>query len=272
MFWLGSLCLSAGCSGPNHQNATDGADPSGVRAGRGPHPPIPVRSEPALPTSRIAIVGASVSAGLGGTPFGDLFAAAAPRSKVEAYANVWLFRDPVGDTHAQIDRAIGFHAESIFAIDLLFWDVYGSTDDRWRERSLAAALGELERARQTGAWIVVGDVPRITTAAEMLIPKDHVPDVKTIAHFNHEIAQWSHRDRVVLVPFASWAEPLANGDDIEIAPGERVPAKSLVGPDGLHANELGAWAILDRLDHFVEAKLPGTPPGALVFVRPKPVD
>ena len=43
---------------------------------------------------------------------------------------------------------------------------------------------------------------------------------------------------------------------------------ALVAPDGLHANALGVWFLLDKLDHYLEAKLPGTPEDALVFVRP----
>lgn len=44
---------------------------------------------------------------------------------------------------------------------------------------------------------------------------------------------------------------------VEIAPGEKVPARTLV-------------ALLDRLDHLIETKLPGTPKDALVFRRPAP--
>ena len=81
--------------------------------------PAPPSSGPAIPLDRIAIVGASVSAGFGGAPFGDAFAAAAPRSAIESEANVMLFRDPVGDTKKQVDRAIAFRPSTIIALDLL---------------------------------------------------------------------------------------------------------------------------------------------------------
>lgn len=224
---------------------------------------------PALPTDRISIVGASVSAGFGGAPFGDAFQAAAKRSKIESAANLFLFRDPIGDSRLQIDQAIAFDAQTIIALDFLFWDIYGSTDHGWRERALASGLAELERARQRGAWIVVGDVPHIVTASELMLPRRNVPDAATLARFNAKIAAWADgRERVLLVPFASWAEPLAAGGEIELANGEKVPARSLIALDGLHANALGVWAILDRLDHYIELKLPGTPRDALVFVRP----
>lgn len=233
------------------------------------HTPVLTPSQqPSLPLDRIAVVGASVSAGFGGMSFGQLVTAAAKRSKVEAYANLFLFRDPIGDTRSQIDQAIGFRATTIIGLDLLFWDVYRSTDPAWRDRAVTAALGELERARVAGAWIVVGDVPRITTANEAFIAKESVPDVATIARYNDQIAAWARRERVLLIPFASWAEPLAAGGVIELRSGEKIAASALVGPDGLHANALGAWALLDRLDAFIERALPGTAPDALVFERP----
>ncbi len=156
----------------------------------------------------------------------------------------------------------------MIALDLLFWDVYRSTDPAWRDHAIAAALGELERARVAGAWIVLGDVPHITTASEMFIARESVPDAATLARYNQQIIAWSKRERVLMVPFASWAEPLAAGGEIVLRSGERVPASTLVGPDGLHANPLGAWALLDRLDQLIETQLPGTPASALVFERP----
>ncbi|MBA3457756.1 MAG: hypothetical protein H0T42_32035, partial [Deltaproteobacteria bacterium] len=48
------------------------------------------------------------------------------------------------------------------------------------------------------------------------------------------------------------------------------PAQTLVALDGLHANELGVWLLLHRLDQLIEVKLPGTPRDALVFRRPTP--
>ena len=225
------------------------------------------RQLPSLPLDRVAVLGASVSAGFGGAPFGDLIAAAGP-STVESFANLFLFRDPIGETRSQVDQAIAFRATTVIALDLLFWDVYQSTDPAWRDRAITAALDELERARAAGAWILVGDVPHITTASEMFIARESVPDAATLARYNAQISAWSKRERVLLIPFASWAEPLAAGGEIELSSGERVPASSLVGPDGLHTNPLGTWAILDRLDHFIERALPGTPADALIFKRP----
>jgi hypothetical protein len=252
------VLVVAACHAPADQPAP--AQPAPAVAGSA--------AAPALPLERIAIVGASVSAGFGGTPFGDAFAAAAPRSAVESEADVMLFRDPIANTQAQLAKARAFHATTIFAVDLLFWDIYGDRDPRWRGRALALALDELDRARAGGAWIVVGDVPLITTAADWMLPHEQVPEPADLAGFNDRIATWAARDRVILVPISAWTEPLRAGGRVELAPGETVEARTLLALDGLHANPLGTWYVLDRLDHFLENKLPGTPKDALVFARP----
>ena len=108
------------------------------------------------------------------------------------------------------------HASAIVALDFLFWNIYGSTDPGWRERALEAGLGELERARQAGAWVIIGDVPHVVTAAEWMLPRSQVPDTAALAALNAKIVAWAgDRERVLFVPFAAWAEPLAAGGEIE---------------------------------------------------------
>ena len=234
---------------------------------------IKPQNEPgaALPIARVAIVGASVSAGFGGTPWGDAFQAAVkpcPKpgtescTAVESWANALLFRDPVGETRAQLGKAIAFHATTVVAIDLLFWHVYNV-------RNVDAGLAELDNVLATGAWVIVGDVPLITTASELLLPKEAIPSQAELDAANAKITAWANKDHVLLVPLSAWTEPLRAGADVEIAPGEKVPAISLMALDGLHANALGTWYVLNRLDHFIEQKLPGTPKDALQFVRPQ---
>ena len=226
-----------------------------------PEPKAPVERGPALPLKRIAIVGASVSAGFGGTPFGDAFTAAAKGATVQSWANVMLFKDPVGETRLQLRKALELEATTVVALDLLFWHVYNVG-------SLDAGLAELDKVHASGAWILLGDVPRITTASELLLPKEAIPAQDVLDAANAKIAAWAAKDRVLMVPLVEWTEPLRAGADVEIAPGEKVPAASLMAIDGLHANPLGTWYLLDRLDRFIEDKLPGTPKDALVFVRP----
>jgi hypothetical protein len=224
---------------------------------------------PALPLARIAIVGASVSSGFGGAPFGEAFAAAAPRSKVDSAASTMLFRNPLGDIKRQLTQATEQDATTVVGVDLLFWCAYGWRDQPSRMHAIEVALGELERVRATGAWIILGDVPLITTASELMLPKESIPDPTSLGVVNEVIRAWSSRERVLLIPLVEWTDPLRTDADVEIAPGEKVPARSLMALDGLHTNALGTWYLLDRLDHFIETRVPGTAKDALVFVRPR---
>jgi hypothetical protein len=201
-----------------------------------------------------------VSAGFGGTPFGDAFTNAAPRSKVMTAANVMLFREPIKDTRRQIEEALAFKPTVVIGLDILFWDVYGGT------RELEPALKELERI---DSWLVIGDVPLITTANEMMLPKEAIPSQAELDAANARIRTWATRDRVLLVPLAEWTAPLRNGEEVTLTTGEKMPASDLMAIDGLHANALGTYYVLDKLDHYIEAKLPGTPRNAIAFKRPE---
>jgi hypothetical protein len=213
-------------------------------------------------------VGASVSAGFGGTPFDEAFKAAAPSSAVQSSASVMHFKDPMGDTARQINEAAAFKPSVVIALDLMFWDVYGGSDPGWHRKALAGSIDRLEDLRAAGVWIVVGDVPLITTASELMLPKDAIPSNAALDEANRSIASFAKRDHVVLVPLADWTSPLRTGAKVKLPTGETVEAAELMAVDGLHANPLGTWYVLDKLDHFLEAKIPGTTPDALSFKRP----
>src|SRR3990167_6538561 len=97
--WLGLVSLSPGCRAKPSQSQAAGGSGDISPGGR---------PGPALPLERISIVGASVSAGFGGVPFGDAFTLAAKGAKVDASASTLLFRDPIGDTHRQLAQATAF--------------------------------------------------------------------------------------------------------------------------------------------------------------------
>jgi hypothetical protein len=179
-----------------------------------------------------------------------------------------LFKDPMGDTARQIQEASAFKPSIVIALDLMFWDVYGGSAPGWHRKALAGSIDRLEDLRAGGVWIVVGDVPLITTASELMLPKDAIPSKADLDAANKEIATWAKKDHVVLVPLAEWTSPLRTGANVKLPTGEMVEAAELMALDGLHANPLGTWYVLDKLDHFLEATIPGTSKDALVFKRP----
>ena len=203
--------------------------------------------------ARIAVVGASVSAGFGGVPLDAALRAAIKDATVTTTASVAMFRDAVASGAAQIDAALATKPDLIVAIDFLFWHVYNGYDRADKVRRLERGLADLDRARRAGAHVIVGDVPRIVTASELLIARESVPDVETMAEVNDRIRGWARsRADVLVVPFQSWAEPLAAGADVEVTPGEVRPARELMALDGLHPNPLGVWYVMQRIDRLVE--------------------
>ena len=223
-------------------------------------------------TAHIAIVGASMSAGFGGPSIAAVTRKAAPNAIVDDEASSMMFRKPVAYGRAQVDAAIATHPDLVFAVDFLFWDAYEGSDVATRLHNVEQGLADLDRLRAAGALVVVGDVPRIVTASTMLIPSDAIPPQAELDQINARIRQWAaptKTDKVhaLVVPFASWCEPLAAGADIELAPGEHRPAKDLMSFDGLHPNALGVWYVMTKIDHALEQER-DMAAASLVFARP----
>lgn len=216
---------------------------------------------------RIFIMGASVSAGMGGLTFLDAFKAAAPRGEVASAASVMLFRDPKAATLKQAAQAADFKPTMVIALDLLFWDAYGFAPQAARRRAVADALAVLDRLHDAGAVVVVGDIPRIVTASPMMLAPEAVPPANQLAELNADIAAWAGPGKLV-APFAAWATPLAKNAEVTMPDGARVMASTLMAADGLHANPRGTYYVLSLLDHWLEAR--GVAVDDLVFVAPAP--
>jgi lysophospholipase L1-like esterase len=232
--------------------------------------PESIDARPAREFHRIAVVGASVSAGFGGAPLADVLTAAIPGATITGAASVFMFRDAVANGATQIDDALRARPDLVVAIDFLFWHDYNGVDREDRLARQERGLADLDRARAAGAAVIVGDVPRILTAAELLIPTSAIPPADDLAALNARLREWARtRPDVLIVPFAELAGPLAAGADVEVAPGETLPARALMSPDGLHPNALGVWYVMSTIDRLVEAAY-GVPPAAWTFARPPP--
>lgn len=218
--------------------------------------------------ARIAVVGASVSAGFGGILLADAMRVAAPATVVIGAADVMMFRDAVGNGGAQIDEVLAAKPELVIGIDFLFWHAYNAFDRADRLARVERGLADLDRARAAGALVIVGDVPRIVTANELFIAKESIPPVEELAEVNAGLRAWAAaRADVLVVPFATLAEPLAAGVEVEVAAGERLPARALMSPDGLHPNALGVWYVMTKIDALVEDAF-HLAPDAWRFPRP----
>lgn len=242
--------------------------PAPIASTASPQPRLATASPLVFP--RITVIGASLSAGFRGPALARVVRRAAGGASVSDHASSFLFRDPVANGHAEVEAALVERPSLVFAIDFLFWHAYQASSRARRLAQIERGLADLAALDDAGATLVVGDVPRITTASEALIPASAVPSSDDVAAVNTRIRAWAaERQRVLVVPFAAWTEPLTTAASIELTPGERVAPKVLMTADGLHPNALGVWFLMTKVDHEMEARL-ATPIDALVFRRPPP--
>lgn len=218
-----------------------------------------------LSFERVAVVGASLSAGFGGLALSSAFEEAiAGEHEVFPIASTFFFRSPNANGKAHIDQAIAAKASVIVAVDLLFWYVYQNTSLEGRQDNLETGLRNLERIKVP---LILGDIPDMRTGEPWMLPPAAIPPPEQLLLLNTRVHQWARqRQHVHLVPLAQWSAALASDGDIEVDVGKPpVPAKSLVNVDGLHPNPKGVRYILLRLDSNLQIAFPETSPDALVF-------
>jgi hypothetical protein len=219
---------------------------------------------------RIAVVGASVSAGFGGMSVADAMKGAAPDATVIDAARLDMFQDAPAVGRAEVDKAHDADPDLVIALDFLFWYEYATASPEQRRLRFEAGLAELDKLRAGGVALIVGDVPSYLQASELILPRSMIPSAAELAAFNVRLRAWAADAgrKVVIIPFAKMCEPLLTDGEIEVAPGERVRARELMSIDGLHPNIDGMWYVLTQIDRQVETEL-GVARDAWKFERPK---
>jgi hypothetical protein len=202
-------------------------------------PPPGPAPEPDVSFERVAVIGASVSAGMGGGPIHQIVDARLEgEHRVVGLADVWTFQAPVAKLREQVDAAVAFEPTAVLGIDALFWCAYGGGG---RESRLRRCLEILEAIE---APLFVGDLPDMRNAAGWMLPPAAIPGAAELASLNQIIAVWAEvRANVRIVGLAAWNRPLLEGDP-ELA--------GLMSPDGLHPNRRGVAYILRRLAREVD--------------------
>ena len=197
--------------------------------------PIPARSE-AASTERIAVVGASLSAGACAHSLASKLRDVRPAGTVVLDASDMLFLfDPEERGREAVDEALAFSPDWVLALDFLFWFAY-------RRHDVSAGLRELGRL---DTRIVVGDIPAMDQAPSWI-------GLDLSAHelhaFNDLIARWAaSRPNVILVPLSAWSREARAGLPPRRPGGIGVRPDQLFFIDRIHPSDEGADLILDRV-------------------------
>lgn len=235
----------------------------------------PSVSAPEAREPKVAIIGASVSAGFKDGPMfgGEAGNDTVPLQKVlgprfeamggtvSSRADVMMFTDPTVIGERQVKSALRGKPDLLVAVDFLFWYSHGplpraEDEAKYRKARLDEGLGMLARF---DCPILVGDLPDMRGAAARMLHPSWIPEPKLLAELNEQVQAWAkQRTNVRVFPLTAEVKalketgvtlPLRDGP-LKTGPGE------LLQGDRLHTTRLGmAWLGM-RLDQELRSLLP----------------
>ena len=205
-----------------------------------PAPASPAAAAPAAAAKplRIAVIGASASAGFGcvmreqrgdgdyalGFRLIDMIRLACPELEIVStdMSSGFFFLAPVKNGATAATRAADFRPDCVIALDFLFWYCYGDdspnggrlTDEAERLEKLERGLKELERF---DVPVLVGDLPDMSPAVGKMLSTAQMPEKATLAKANARFREWAKgRDNVRVVPLAEMQRQLMDERSLEI--------------------------------------------------------
>jgi hypothetical protein len=209
-------------------------------------------ARPAL--ARVAVIGASVSAGRGlKTDLARTLEATLARQGVafSSHAQRYFFTAPYPNGEKQVEEALSDDPTLVVAVDFLFWFGYGtigadgapmkSEDDRLK--LLDSGLSLLQ---QFGCPIVLGDFADMSPAVGRMMLATQMPKPETLARLNARVRDWAAaRKSVLLVPLAKFVGDMREQKPVTIGKREFPPAATSrwLQRDRLHTTDEGLVAV-----------------------------
>lgn len=254
-------------------------------------PLLVTRRADARPTEeplRVAVIGASASAGFGcvhhekredGEYAGsfrliDMVKCACPEMKlvVSDLSSGFFFLSPIENGTAAATRAQAFKPDCVIALDFLFWYAYGSdapgggaiTAEDQRLAKFELGLKELDGF--SGA-IIVGDLPDMSAAIGKMLNANQVPAAATLKSVNARLNEWAKtHPRVTVLSLSRMQRELMEENALHVRDTRLVGTKEnpLLQRDALHPTALGlaglACVVTDALKVAVKRESDGCTP------------
>jgi hypothetical protein len=227
-----------------------------------PPPRAAAAAVPAL--ERVAVIGASMSAGFRLDGNTDPFAASTIdlAKIVDASLNVkhepivnqasgMFFADPRGTGQSTMKALAEAKPTLVVALDYLFWFGYGMKKEEQRVPQLEAALEALGKLT---CPILLGDLPDMSLASKVpdpvfgrpMLQPEMLPQPATLEKLNEKIAAFAQaHENVVLVPLATLTAKLQADEEVVVR-ANKYPKGSidkLMQADRLHTTLEGTCAV-----------------------------
>ncbi len=176
-------------------------------------------------------------------------------------ASMMFFNNPQASADKQLAAAVEAVTPTekatspgiVFALDYLFWQVYGDVPEGERLSTLERGLKRIETLPGP---VVIGDFPDMRHATLMLRPFQ-VPSAATLTKANARLAEWlKDQPSVAVVPLSSLVLAVRNSQPVTIGGTTYTvdQARELMASDGLHATGKGVIALAQECLVQLKAK------------------
>lgn len=261
-----------------------GRDDHGPSAERTPVPVVVIGASLAAGTSSfIAHVNDDSEAFDDIYQYQDVLAALEPAWRVETFADMMFFTEPIGLGEELLAKALAPQRRIVLALDYLFWFGYGNHhDDSGEEGATRLAFLEHEgipRLEQLWAnlpdgtappFVLIGTLPDVRDST--VLSSTQKPSDDELAELNAAILAWATKHpHVLVVPYAERLAALKDGGEVRV--GKQTYTKDdlphLMLSDRLHPSTKGSAMMATLCLQTLHAAVDGD---ALVQSDPSKLD
>ena len=173
----------------------------------------------------------------------------------------WMFVAPEVNGIYQVKKAREAQPTVVFAVDFLFWYLYGNPRSRSEEDRALDKLEFFEKGlAHLGTFdcpVIVGNIPDARKSVGLVLSKAQYPGKEVIEAANKRLGEWlKEHPKVVKVDLAGFHSKASNNEEISVA-GKVIPAgqtrRAFLQTDLLHPTVAGVSAIVEASVEAVKA-------------------